>query len=644
MKLLITLFVYFIALTPELPAQSCEDVVSIIDSLSILGISPESYDLLKSKRPTIDNSDLPTSCRLDFYNEYLYYERLFDPPSEHVVDSILTTYNRDKYIEYYISMMTEKVIARIKKGNFEDFNAMLDEIYYAYTKAKRQGVKKINNSLAISIIFADEGRYEESNELLQHRIENTDRKDSSGVFMNFFSLGNNMCNSSNFENAKQAVKMMENYIHQGLDTTYYIEYCLLKGAVYKELDILDTAGLYFNKIPKLTNLDFYLIPTYSQLVYMRSELEKNVPRLKKFMKFDTTELLEAKHANGYLALLENAFINRDQNEFNRLYNKVINRFDTVEIYNKLAWHKVTMQKYCLENFNPTQQQDYIDYIELIKKSNNREIKKSQGNIKIKYENELKEAENLQLKAENIANENKIKNRNILLIGGALAFFLMFKYLYSNYMQNKRIKKYNDELEQKNKKISMLHREAMHRTKNQLVLATNLIANQKRAAENIEAKDIITQSELRLRALASVNKRMASLTDEDNIALKDVIKEIVEGNIYSMGNKNIATEIDNIDTEYPDDKLSLLALIINELSVNSIKHAFHNIEHPRISIDSNIQDGKLHVTYGDNGINNGTEHIDGLGKKLIKNMINQLNGKYIEEIGNGYTFKMILPYE
>lgn len=87
-----------------------------------------------------------------------------------------------------------------------------------------------------------------------------------------------------------------------------------------------------------------------------------------------------------------------------------------------------------------------------------------------------------------------------------------------------------------------------------------------------------------------------------------------------------------------EKLTPLALIINELITNSIKHAFVNIKNPNISIRLNDDNGYMFV-YEDNGNGYG-EHNKSLGSFLIQNLSTaQLKGKYTVDSNEKYSFSL-----
>ena len=91
----------------------------------------------------------------------------------------------------------------------------------------------------------------------------------------------------------------------------------------------------------------------------------------------------------------------------------------------------------------------------------------------------------------------------------------------------------------------------------------------------------------------------------------------------------------------------IGLILNELITNSIKHAFHEVEKPNISITLTKKDGLIELVMKDNGMGTTLENLNentGIGMSLIQSLVDQIEGKYTFEVNNGVSFKLIFPYK
>lgn len=265
-------------------------------------------------------------------------------------------------------------------------------------------------------------------------------------------------------------------------------------------------------------------------------------------------------------------------------------------------------------------------------------KKRAADIEAKYQSSLKQAENEKLQQQNELQEAQLRTQKAYMLGGGGAAVMLGLLASLFYRQRRKQEQYNETLKAQNQKIDMLKREAIHRTNNHLNLATNLIAMQKSIARKTGAQEVIEDSERKLRAIAAANKRLSDTYDNHN-NLKEVIDETVGYNIFNVADKKISytSHVDQIaiDKSY----FSIIALIVNELTTNSIKHAFHHEPSPSISVTVSQQSDDIILTYQDNGNfqanPNGNE-----GTALIEGLVDQLDGEMKVEAADGYRFTLI----
>jgi two-component sensor histidine kinase len=259
----------------------------------------------------------------------------------------------------------------------------------------------------------------------------------------------------------------------------------------------------------------------------------------------------------------------------------------------------------------------------------------------KYQSTIKEQQNQKLSFENELQVARLKSQSSYLKGGA--FFLLVLGLMSVFLYrlNLKRKKLNEELAESNKKIKLLHREALHRNQNQLALAASLIAMQKNQIAEKSPEEIIRESESKLRAIAWVNKRLSD-EERDKVGnIQEVIEEIISGNIFSLALRDIKIRMNVDDIEVKPEFITALSLLTNELSVNSIKHAFADIEDPEITVDIRQKNGSILYNYQDNGRVKDTGRT-GIGSQLIVGLIDQLRGRYDLSTSPNYALSIEIP--
>lgn len=133
-----------------------------------------------------------------------------------------------------------------------------------------------------------------------------------------------------------------------------------------------------------------------------------------------------------------------------------------------------------------------------------------------------------------------------------------------------------------------------------------------------------------------------------VKLQDIIQEIKSLLTFQFNNRNFTIDVDKNIPEIPCKKASILSIFKN-LIENSLRHSVTNEKNLKIKIyQMNKQADKyIKIIYEDNGIiGESVETPDGhgIGKKIISDMIQSVNGK-IKNISknNGYNkFQIKLP--
>ncbi|MBC8753406.1 tetratricopeptide repeat protein [Kordia sp. YSTF-M3] len=232
---------------------------------------------------------------------------------------------------------------------------------------------------------------------------------------------------------------------------------------------------------------------------------------------------------------------------------------------------------------------------------------------------------------NITNANQ-KRWGIALISG---FVLLLFFAYLLYRGNRKIKKSNQVLSDQKELISkreqekaLLLQELNHRVKNNLQMVSSLLNLQSRELTGHPAQEAIISGKYRVEALSLVHRKLYQEGVDTKIALKDYIQELVLG-LFEGYNVKFEPSFSIADISIGIDVAIPLALIINEMVINSLKYAYKDIEDPLLKIvimQEAVED--LHIQVIDNGV--GFTKIDNeknnsFGIKLITSLIEQLEG-------------------
>lgn len=189
---------------------------------------------------------------------------------------------------------------------------------------------------------------------------------------------------------------------------------------------------------------------------------------------------------------------------------------------------------------------------------------------------------------------------------------------------------------------VLIKEIHHRVKNNLEVISSLLQMQSRRENNPQVKDALSKSQSRIYAIALVHEMLYKNSDLATIDMEAHLKRLSEAmmDLYAQSGK-IRVILDTEPIRLSMDYAVLVALIIHELFLNSIKHAFTGREDGEIRIF--IRHGEhASITFGvsDNGIGFDLHSCDtsnSLGCQLINTITEyQLNGKIALECDHGFS--------
>lgn len=202
------------------------------------------------------------------------------------------------------------------------------------------------------------------------------------------------------------------------------------------------------------------------------------------------------------------------------------------------------------------------------------------------------------------------------------------------------------VEQKNSENELLLGEIHHRVKNNLQVISSLLSLQGKSMEDKTARSAIEEGKQRVRSMELVHKMLYESNSFAAIEMVDFTRQLVNNLLDSFGisRTTFRLEISSFPVRLDVDTAVPLALIINELVVNSLKHAFNDYQTPIIRITMVVTGDGLSLQVADNG--NGTDPgklktSESFGIKLVKLLTRQLNGQMDirNEGGLQYIFLM-----
>ena len=207
----------------------------------------------------------------------------------------------------------------------------------------------------------------------------------------------------------------------------------------------------------------------------------------------------------------------------------------------------------------------------------------------------------------------------------------------------------DKLIKSNESRLILIKEIHHRVKNNLQVLSSFLNLEKRAYKD-DPDLIIEHMQTRLNSLALLHEKTYNSQDFKNINLKDYMLD------HDNQTMNVVDSPNNIEFEtMVDENIELsievitpLLLIIDEITMNAIKHAFPDKISSNNKITKSIKcigNNTAELIIKDNGVGmkDTSKITKNLGCEIIKSLTRQLEGEISlldEENGTGY--RLLFP--
>ncbi|MDO9036245.1 MAG: PAS domain S-box protein, partial [Methanoregula sp.] len=194
---------------------------------------------------------------------------------------------------------------------------------------------------------------------------------------------------------------------------------------------------------------------------------------------------------------------------------------------------------------------------------------------------------------------------------------------------------------------LLLREIHHRVKNNLQIIISLVNLQMRQIDDERLKQVMAETQNRVRAMAFVHEKLYQSEDISHIDLANYTRFLVSHlfSFYGVDSRQVALNVDigkimlSIDTTIP------LGLILNELISNALKHAFPNGRTGTLSITVREEDKALYLTIKDDGIGVPADfdwrNAETLGLRLVCSLVEQLDGTIELDRSVGTAFTIVV---
>jgi PAS domain S-box-containing protein len=200
---------------------------------------------------------------------------------------------------------------------------------------------------------------------------------------------------------------------------------------------------------------------------------------------------------------------------------------------------------------------------------------------------------------------------------------------------------------------VLLREVHHRVKNNLQIISSLLNLRLQTPSDPAARDLLRESQLRIKAIALVHQRLYSSASFARIDLEDYVCSLVANvrDAYAPLNPPVEVSLDVARVSVCMEHGIRLGLILTELVANAFKHAFvgRRAGCVRIGIRP-VDDQRLEARVEDDGVglpeDLARRSANSLGLALVRNFVEQLRGglSFESQPGAGTRFRFVFLRE
>lgn len=268
-----------------------------------------------------------------------------------------------------------------------------------------------------------------------------------------------------------------------------------------------------------------------------------------------------------------------------------------------------------------------------------EIERNKSNLYIKdleFENKINNKQNeLNLQKQKLEDAKKTQHLFYLIVLMILVGVLVLVFY------NKKINKKNKELEHLSSENEFLLSEANHRINNNLQLITILISEEIKK-ENKNETSGIKKILSKVESIATLHRHLYKSKNKKKINIQEYLSEI-KNNFQELFEVHNIKEQFNVESfEIETDVAMYLGLLLTELYINTIKHAFPEKQLKKeIEFKLIIKENNLIFTYQNNGENSMDKNN---APKLVSKICRQLKVNCEIETSKGFQFQFFKNIE
>lgn len=239
----------------------------------------------------------------------------------------------------------------------------------------------------------------------------------------------------------------------------------------------------------------------------------------------------------------------------------------------------------------------------------------------------------------------------LLVAASLFGFLIIEFLklrhsaeFKYVQANADLVKINQLVNAQNQEKTVMLKEIHHRVKNNLQVVSSLLRLQSYEINERDSLRHFQDAINRVSAMALIHEKMYQNENLSLINFENYIHSLARDLVHSHSTDlDIQLTVNSDIKEVGNDTLVPIALILNELITNSLKHAFKGRDGGIIFIDMKHSDrlNYFNFIYKDDGSWTTNQQQSSFGLELISTLTEQLEGEFNRTFEEGTKYEFVL---
>jgi two-component sensor histidine kinase len=215
------------------------------------------------------------------------------------------------------------------------------------------------------------------------------------------------------------------------------------------------------------------------------------------------------------------------------------------------------------------------------------------------------------------------------------------------LYQREVDKGTAERERRLELLDQARRELDHRAKNNYQTVLSLIQLQAAREKDESAKNALQHVADRIAAISFATEHLAMRSEDlATVKLRDHLCGLCEQLERGLARGEVQVECDVPDVTASADTAIHLAIIVNELVTNALKHAFQDGAHGRVQVRSQVAGRGLEIEVSDDGQGlkaRSPKTGSGLGMKLVETFAKHLNAEHdVWSSAEGTRHRILVP--